>query len=201
MLPIPLTQSESQLPSYANVERNGVIMSVKFIPLVLILALALGAGGCRKAKEAVMQKAAEKMMEKAIEKDGGKAKVDLANSKMSIEAKDGTKMEVASGEKGLEVPKDFPADIFIYPGTKVMTAVNAKDARSLTLSTADAVAKVTPVYQEKMKAAGWEEKQAMINPEMTMLSYEKAKQAVMVHITPDNKGAMIALIIQPKPAQ
>ncbi|MCL5269239.1 MAG: hypothetical protein M1457_01470 [bacterium] len=158
--------------------------------LCLMVVSMLAVGGCGK-------KAEEKMMEKAIEQDtGDKANVDLSKNKVTIESKDGGKIEIASGgDTSLKVPDDFPKDVFVYPGAKVEASIKTPDGVQLTLVTSDAMAKVTDAYKAKMKAEGWEEKTAAAMGEMTMLQFEKADRTAMVHITKDGENSRIMLMM------
>src|SRR5689334_5423927 len=81
----------------------------------LLLAISPLAG-CRRIQEKLAQKAAEKALEGTT---GGKVDVDGQN--ITIKNADG-KGTVAVGP-GATVPADFPKDIPIYPGAKIMMAV------------------------------------------------------------------------------
>lgn len=156
--------------------------------LTLLLATVLVLGACGK-------KSAEKTIEQAIEKNGGgKAHVDLSKNQMTIQTKDGEKIEIASGAEGLAVPADFPKDIYVYPKVKVEGSIKTGEATQLTLVTADAPAKVAEEYKGQMKKSGWKEKTAVQMNEMTMLEYSKDQRDLLVHITSDGKQTRIMLM-------
>lgn len=163
----------------------------RMLVFLLAAALALGVSGCGKAQEKITEKA----MEQAMAKDGGKAHVDLAKKQVSIQTKDGTKIDVANGGQSLQVPADFPKDIYIYDKAGVKGSVQDDDGRTLNLTTPDPVEKITAQYKAKMTAAGWTEKSNAAMTGMTMLEYEKAGQDVMVHITRSGDATQIILMV------
>lgn len=166
--------------------------------LVLMIAAILVLGGCgKKNDEAKAKKAQEKKMEKAIEKSsGGKANVDLSKGKMTIQTKEGEKMEIAGSGAGVKLPDDFPKDVLVYKGAKVDTSLKTGDATQVMLSTTDATDKVAETYKAEMKKSGWEEKTSMQMPEMTMLQYAKDQRTVTVQVmTGDDKGTKVVLTV------
>ena len=157
--------------------------------LSLLIAMALLSGACGK-------KSQEEIIEKAVEKNsGGKAHVDLSKQKMTIETKEGGKVEIASGGEGLKVPADFPKDIYIYRGAKVEGSIKTGDAIQLTLQTVDADAKVADEYKRQMKQTGWTEKTTAQMGGMTMLQYAKDQRSLMVHLSRDGKITRIMLMM------
>lgn len=160
----------------------------------LLIAAAALTGACRKAEN----KLAEELAERELAKQGVKADIDVDGQKMKIETKDGEQMEFASGDKGIEMPKDFPKEVHVYAGAMPMGSMKTKETQTLTLSTDDPLNKVAAVYQEKMKGSGWEETSALINAETAMLQYAKPTEEVIVNINPDGKKTQIVLVVQHK---
>ncbi|MBN2468241.1 MAG: hypothetical protein JXD19_08830 [Deltaproteobacteria bacterium] len=150
----------------------------KICVLVLILLIA----GCGKSPE-------EKAIEKSIEEStGGKADVDISKKGITIsgETEEGT-YTVTSGE-GTEIPKDFPADVFIYHPCKIMSAVNLPGGHSLALATKDDGSTVTEKYKKEMTAKGWSEQTSMNMGGQTMLVYEKEGRGATISIAPADGG-------------
>ncbi|WP_394839911.1 hypothetical protein LVJ94_23770 [Pendulispora rubella] len=82
-----------------------------------------------------------------------------------------------------KMPENFPADVPVYPGAKVMAAAaSGQDAFSVTLTTNDPVAKVVEFYNSKIPADG--ERMAIAN----MLTYTTDKHRVTIMVN-ENEGA------------
>lgn len=75
--------------------------------------------------------------------------VDKQGGQVTIKTKDGG--VVVGGTVSL--PKGFPADVPIYPGGKLESALTVQNAFQVTFTTSDPFAKVLSFYEEKMK--GW----------------------------------------------
>lgn len=174
-------------------------------PLGVVLATAVAAAlaGCGKATEAVSEKMAEKAIESAIEKDGGKAKVDLAQGGATITTTDASgktsQMQMGTaqiGEADLGVP--------FYPGTKPAegqsSRIDTPDGTMVTvgLETPDAPDKVAAFYRDKLKAraAGLQ----MIDMSdgsggaTLSLADEKANATVQVHVAKADQGSEIQIV-------
>jgi hypothetical protein len=151
----------------------------------LILVLA----GCEKAPE---QTATEKKIEDSSAAD---AKVDPPKNEMTIteEAGEG-KYTVSSGE-GAEIPKDFPADVFIYRPAKVINVMDMPEGSSVGLTTADDVPTVAETYQREMTARNWSEQTSVKNGERLMLVYQKEERIANIAIGSKDGAAQIMLMV------
>ena len=165
----------------------------KLVRLSLILAVALGVGACGKSEE----KIADNMAEAALAKQGIKADIDSANQKVTIQGKDGERMEYSGSGEGIKIPADFPKDVYIYEGATAFSAMKANEGHTLSLSSADPLDKIAAAYKEKMKAAGFEEKTSAQTAGMTMMQYTRGKLNVMVQIASDGGDkTQIMLMVQ-----
>ncbi|WP_394850627.1 hypothetical protein LZC95_24610 [Pendulispora brunnea] len=138
------------------------------------LTLCMPLAGCKKLKQSIEEKAMEKAgLEKAEGDEQGKS-FTFKGSKPGEEVTFGTTQKM---------PENFPADVPVYPGAKVMAAAaSGQDAFSVTLTTNDPVAKVVEFYNSKIPADG--DRMAIAN----MLSYTTDKHRVTV-MTNENEGA------------
>ncbi|OKY76894.1 MAG: hypothetical protein BM485_02205 [Desulfobulbaceae bacterium DB1] len=127
----------------------------------------------------------EKVIEKQIEKEtGGKADVDLAKKGMKITGEtEGEKYSVTTGEV-TEIPKDFPADVYLYQPSKAVQAVEVTGGYSVSLTTPDGVEKVAARYKEQMVSQGWAEQASMNMGGQTILIYEKDGRAANIAVMP-----------------
>ncbi|MCE5228581.1 hypothetical protein LLG95_03165 [bacterium] len=158
------------------------------ILFVLMLASMLTLG-CGKSHQ-------EKTIENAIENQtGGKTDVNLDKQKMTIETKEGDKMEIGGGEEGIKLPADFPKDIYVYPGAKIEASFKNNDSHQLHLVTADAAAKVIAEYQTQLKKNGWNEKTVTRTGEFSMLEYAKDNRTVVVNASPEGKQTKVMIVM------
>ncbi len=174
--------------------------------------------GCGDASE----KTAQEVVEKAIEA-GTNGEVDIDISKdgesgsINIKGKDGETLSIkadgADGEGGsitlggedgaatmkfgdqAKLPDDFPKDIPMYPGLKVLTVTSmpTEEAHIVMAQSADALDKVAAFYKKEAAAKGWKEEMTMNQGEMHMLNYSKDGHALNVVVAKDdeNGGAMV----------
>ncbi len=159
--------------------------TVKVIVVFLCMALVLVAA-CQKKTE---EKAAEKAMEKTIEKETGhKANVEINKNKVVVEQKEG-KAEIAR-EGTLELPDNFPKDIYIYPGAKVLMSFSQKEGITVTLATDDDLDEVAAKYKEEMPKKGWSVETSMKMQQVRMFGYKKGNKNVTIQIMPGSKQMM-----------
>ncbi len=115
--------------------------------LVLVAVFLVATGGCRKIQE--------KMAEKAVEKaTGGQADIDSKTGQVKLRQKgpDGKETEVQVGDK-TTVPADFPKNVPVYPGGKLIAAVSisqGEQGHMVTLTTSDSVSAVTDWYKKNL---------------------------------------------------
>jgi hypothetical protein len=151
--------------------------------LILIVA------GCGKSSE-------EKAMEQKIEEaTGADAEVDLSKKGMKVtgETEDG-KYTVSAGES-TEIPKDFPADVFIYRPSKAVVAMKIPEGHSIALTTRDDQSKVLSAYAREMKAKGWSEGASVSMGPQSVLVYEKNERAANISIVPSGEGVQINVTV------
>jgi hypothetical protein len=145
------------------------------------------------------ERAEEKAIEKKIEEaTGAKADVDLSKEGMKItgETKGGKYTVTTGGET--EIPKDFPADVFIYRPSKAMMAMKIPEGYSIALTTSDSQSKVLSAYRQEMKAKGWSEEISMSMGAQSVLGYEKNDRAANITIVPSDKTLQINVTVTTK---
>jgi hypothetical protein len=119
----------------------------KVVTAVLVAAAAFGATACSQAVERVAEKAIE-------EQTGGNADVDITKDGAKIQTKDGS----ASINTG-ELPADFPKDVPIPKGAKVVAGSSGGKSdpvgASAALTTTEKPDDVAKFYKAKLPAEGW----------------------------------------------
>jgi hypothetical protein len=155
--------------------------------LVCALCLMVALAGCGR-------KAQEKRIEKAIEKEtGGKAHVDLSEESINIKTEDG-ELNI-SGGKAAKIPDDFPSDIHVYKGAKVVSTVQAPDGMTVSLLSKDTPKNIADAYKTTMTAEGWTLETSMNMGAQQMLMFAKDDRAATVTIGQTDDGTMIGLIL------
>ena len=144
----------------------------KFCILCLMLVLA----GCGKTPEQTVTEM------KNEDSAGVDTKVDLQKNEMTITGEtEGGGYTDSSGEAA-EIPKDFPADVYKYSPSEVMTAMDMPEGGVLVLTTADDVPTVAEAYKREMTARSWSEQSAVKNGERLILVYEKEERIANITI-------------------
>jgi hypothetical protein len=148
---------------------KGVSMQKLGIGMLLFL-LAIAACG---------KKTQEKAIEEAIEKESkGKVDVDLDKGKITMKSEDG-EVEVDAG-KAVELPKEFPKDVYVYKGAKIIMSMKIPEGQLITLQSKDDPEKVIENYKQKLTAKGWSQKAFMNLTEQRIFVGQKDSRMVNV---------------------
>ncbi len=158
--------------------------------MLAVLVAAVAVTGCgQKSGEALV----EKMIEKQMAKEGVKGKVDLSEGQMTIETPQGT--ATYAGGAGAKVPDNFPKDVQVYAGAKVLASVNTPQGQNLMLESGDSVEKIIAFYKGKMTGEGWKEEMSMNQGESSVLVYKKEQRTASIVVAKAGDGAQINLTV------
>ncbi len=138
----------------------------------------------------------EKAMEKKIEAaTGADAEVDLSEKEMTVtgETEKG-KFTVSIGES-VEIPKDFPADVFIFRPSKAVATIKMPEGYSVSLTTGKDVPTVVKTYKREMQAKGWSKATSINMGDQSMLMYEKKNRAANITIASMEGKTQITVMI------
>ena len=186
--------------------------------IVLGLAACVAAAGCgKKSEEKLSEKLTEKLLEQSLSQDGVKAKVDLSGDAMSFTTTDAdgkqsnVRMDgdslVVEGPDGVqtfraggagEMPKDFPADVYVLSGAEVVSSITAPGGANLSLKSASSKADVVAQYAAEMKAKGWTTESTMDMGETAMLSFAKDNRRASVIVQVEDGATSINLTVGTK---
>ncbi len=119
---------------------------VLFFSLALLFTVTLLGSGCAK-------KAVEEKVEDDIEEaTNGEADVDIDDNSVNINTDDAS---IEIGES-VEVPADFPSDVYIIDGTVVLALeIEENNGYTLNIQTDKPVAEAKAEYQNQLEAEGW----------------------------------------------
>ena len=92
---------------------------------------------------------------------------------------------VAITMNGGKVPDDYPKDVPLYEGTKVIMANSAseKHARHLILESKDPADKIAEYYKKSLESNGWTIEGTMNMGEMNMFTATKDNRQLVVQIS------------------
>lgn len=186
--------------------------------IVWSLAVCVAAAGCgKKSEEKLSEKLTEKLLEKSLSQDGVKAKVDISGDTMSFTTTDAdgkqsnVKMDgdslVVEGPDGVqtfraggagEMPKDFPADVYVLAGADVVSSISTPGGANLTLKSSSPKADVVAKYATEMKAQGWTTESTMDMGETAMLSFAKDNRMASVIVQVEDGATSINLTVGTK---
>ena len=186
--------------------------------ICVCLAIGVAAAGCgKKADEKLSEKLTEKLLEKSLSQDGVKAKVDISGDTMSFTTTDAdgkqanVKMDgdslVVEGPDGVqtfraggagEMPKDFPADVYVLSGADVVSSITTPGGANLSLKSSSPKADVVAKYSAEMKAQGWTTETTMDMGETAMLSFAKDNRQASVIVQVEDGATSINLTVGTK---
>lgn len=145
--------------------------------VLVLVALALATGGCRKIEEKMAEKAAEKAT-------GGEVDIDSKSGQVKLKQKgpDGKETEVQLGA-GSSVPADFPKAVPIYPGAKVISAVTISqgEGHMVMLNTSDSTQQVLEYYKKNLSS--FKVDGELAGGDTTILTMSNAELTVSVSAT------------------
>jgi hypothetical protein len=172
-----------------------VVMFVLFaITGAIVAGVTVGFGAASHYGNFGGSKVAERMVEVGLAKQGVKARLDTAEGKLTMETKEGSATYAVGGD--VKIPNDFPKDVFVYGGAKVVSSMTMPKGCHLTLQTKDSADKVINAYKREMTAADWKEESSMNQSGVSMLSYKKSERtAAVVVMTADNKTTVQLTIL------
>ncbi len=101
-------------------------------------------------------------------------------------------------DKPVEIPADFPADVYIYPRSNAIDVTKTPEAYSLTLSTSHESARIAETYRRQMMINGWSVKASTNNGTEFLFAYTKEDRVANVAIVPAKGKVHIKLTVKIK---
>ena len=118
--------------------------------VVVASLLVLGGTGCGKSPS---QYAAERVAEKAIEKQtGGQVKIDTGNKTVKYD----TNQATYQGGENVQLPSEFPKDVYVPEGKLVSAIVNKQNGLvTISLENPIKAQDLAKMVENKLKSDGW----------------------------------------------
>lgn len=161
-------------------------MQRKVVSVMVLAGLVVLIAGCgKKASET----ATEKAMESAMKAQGQDANVNVDSNTVQISTKEGA---MSFGE-GTKLPDNWPDDVPVYKGLKLVSSVASGDGFSIQGTTPDAQDKVAAYYKEQAEKGGWTEDTTMTQAQMVMLSYTKENRGLNVMISGEDSETSVSI--------
>ena len=98
-------------------------------------------------------------------------------------------------EKPIEIPDDFPTDVYIYPRSTAIDVAKTPKGYSLTLSTSHDVPRVAETYKRQMMIKGWTAEASVTKGAESLFAYTKEERVANVAIGPTEGGVLIKLTV------
>ena len=119
-------------------------------------------------------------------------------SSMTFTGKNGE--TVAINMNGGKVPDDYPKDVPLYEGTKVIMSNSAseKHARHLMLESKDPADKIAEYYKKGLDSNGWKIDGTMNMGEMNMFTASKDNRQLVVQISNSADKRTISQVLSDK---
>jgi hypothetical protein len=107
---------------------------------------------------------------------------------------------VAITMNGGKVPDDYPKDVPLYQGTKVIMSNSAseKHARHLILESSDPADKIVEYYKKGLDSNGWKVEGTMNMGEMNMFTASKDNRQLVIQISNSADKRTISQVLSDK---
>ena len=155
-------------------------MSQKLVmSLIALLALSFGCG-----------------KSSTYETKDGQVKIEEKSGQATYEVttKEG-KLKMATGDKSVPLPDNFPKDVPIYKGAVVKMAASQSGQLIVHLHVTASCADAAKFYQEQLKSQGWEIDTSMNMGDTGMVTAKKAGRQCAVVIAKQDDGTVIQLSV------
>ena len=162
-------------------DRESIMKKQVAIALAVLVAFSFGCG----------------KSEKTYKTPDGEVKVKQKSGEVTYEAtgKDGEKLTVATGDKGVALPPDFPRDVPILKGATVKVAMTQGRQMIVHLYASTPVADAAKFYDDALKGQGWVIESSMSAGDMSIISARKGNRQCGVTAATENDGTLVQLAI------
>jgi hypothetical protein len=101
----------------------------------------------------------------------------------------------ASIDKPVEIPEDFPADLYIYPRSNAIDVTKTEKVYSLTLSTNHGAPRIAETYRRQMLINGWSIRASTTSGADSLLAYSKENRVANIIISPVKEKVHIKVTV------
>lgn len=109
------------------------------------------------------------------------------------------KLKMATGDKSVPLPDNFPKDVPLYTGAVVKMAASHGGQLVVHLQTAASCADVAKFYQDQLKGQGWEVDTTMNMGDTGMVMAKKSGRQCAAVIAKQDDGALVQISVSAAP--
>jgi len=169
-------------------------MNKKFFVMGIALVATITLTGCGKS---LVEKKIEKNIQKEIGKDFN-VDVDGDGDTIKIVGEDGS---VVQGGENVQLPKDFPKDVYIIDGELLAVVENlGMVGYNVAINTDKVTEDIDEEYQDKITKDGWTIDSNMNVPGMLMINAKKGNRTLTIAATPnedeDGKNVVSVTVVK-----
>lgn len=95
----------------------------------------------------------------------------------------------------VEIPEDFPGDVYIYPRSNAIDVTQTQETYSLTLSTSHEVPRIAETYRRQMTIRGWSPEAVTTSGTESLLAFTKEDRVANVVIGPAKEKVHIRVTV------
>ena len=155
----------------------------------LLAAAALTLAACGKQGKAVSEESP------AAQSEAGRIRVTFPKNQMRMQTEQGDLVEIINSGDDLRIPDDFPNDVYIFPGSKVLNLSRSPQATQVTLQVLDTIDHVTATYETQLEQSGWNPRPATILKVTRYLEYAKDQRSLMVYVFRGKNEVQVVLMV------
>ena len=98
-------------------------------------------------------------------------------------------------DKPVEIPEDFPADVYIYPRSTAIDVSKTQKDYSFVLSTSHEVPRIAETYRRQMTIKGWSLEAVTNSGPKSLFAYTKEDRVANIVIGPSKEKVHIRVTI------
>ena len=108
---------------------------------------------------------------------------------------DGQKVTITAGEKGVDLPADFPKDVPIIKAGVVRASMSEGNQLIVQISWKGGINEAIKFYESEMKSHQWTIESRFSTTDMSMISAKKKGRQATVTVSPDENDQVVIQII------
>lgn len=111
----------------------------------------------------------------------------------TVQGENGEIVQFSTGPTGIQMPKDFPQDVPVYPGAILFAATSAANSHLYTFNTSVGVDLVGAYYAQQLPTDGWTLTHRQLDPFQASFQGQKGNRTLNVSVSSEGERTLIAL--------
>lgn len=164
-----------------------------FYSIVLLAVLGCGKDAPAPPLSPMPPEVPEQLVTNMVDQDGTEVGINVEGSDIHVRVDNQT---LAARDGGsVDIPQNFPKDVYVYPGATVQLCVTEGASYTLLLATAERAPTVLRRYRAELKYAGWVKRSIVTHQRTAVALYRKDKRGITLIIKQDEKGTQLSLTV------